>query len=244
MPFERLTAKKVRISDIVNGKYFSGSKEEMKPSYVITPFGQKISRVNLVATVTDKFLSEDENYSAVTIDDGTEAIRVKTFKEGVDLLKNIEPGELVLVIGKIKEYNGEVYINGEVIRKVQDTNYENLRKTEILNELIESKKMIDEIKSLLGQMTEEELKGYAKNKFGIEEESLQVVLENLKVVKEIDYKPKMLELIESLDEGKGVEIGKILELSDLPENVIESTIDELRASGFIFEPSPGVLRKV
>lgn len=244
MPFERLTAKKVRISDIANGKYFSGSREEMKPSYVITPFGQKISRVNMVATVTDKFLSEDENYSAVTIDDGTEAIRVKTFKENVDLLRNIEPGELVLVIGKIKEYNGEVYVNGEVIRKVQDPNYENLRKTEILNELVESKKIIEEIKSLLGQMTEEELKGYAKNKFGIEEESLQVVLENLKVVKEIDYKPKMLELIESLDEGKGVEIGKILDLSDLPENVIESTIDELRASGCVFEQSPGILKKV
>ena len=57
MPVQRLTAKKVQISDIVNGKYFPGNKEEMKPSYVITPFGQKISRVNLVATVTDKFLS-------------------------------------------------------------------------------------------------------------------------------------------------------------------------------------------
>lgn len=239
-----MTAKKVRIFDIVNGRYFPGSKEEMKPSYIITPFGQRVSRVNLVATVTDKFLSDDENYSAITIDDGTEAIRVKTFKEDVDLLRNIEPGEFVLVIGKTKEYNGEIYINGEVVRKVQDPNYENLRNIEILSQLVESKKITDEIKSLTEKMSEDELRLHAKNEFGIDEECLQVILENLKVVKEIDYKPKMLELINSLDEGKGVEIGKILELSDLPENVIENTIDELRTSGYIFEPSPGVLRRV
>ena len=239
-----MTAKKVRISNIANGKYFPGSKEDMKPSYIITPFGQKISRVNIIATVTEKFVSEDGNYSSVTIDDGTESIRVKTFKDSVSLLEDIEPGKLVLIIGKIKEYNGEVYINGEIAKKVEDLNYENLRKIEILNEAVKNKKMVEEIKDLLGKMPEEELEKYVGNKFGIDEESLKVVLENLKIVKEVDYKPKMLELIESLDEGKGVEIGKILELSDLPENMIEKTIDELRASGDIHEPSPGVLKRV
>lgn len=244
MQIRRMTAKKVRISDIANGKYFPGSKEEMKPSYVINPFGQKISRVNIIATVTEKFVSEDRNYSSIVIDDGTESIRVKTFKDGVSLLENIESGELVLTIGKIKEYNGEVYINGEVVKKVKDLNHENLRKIEILNELVKNKKMVEEIKNSVEKMSEGELKEYAKNKFGIDEENLKVVLENLKVGKEVDYKPKMLELIESLDEGRGVEIGKILELSDLPENVIERTIDELRASGDVYEPNPGVLKKV
>lgn len=243
MAIKRMTAKKVRISDIANGKYFPGSKEEMKPSYIITPFGRKISRANIIATVTEKFVSEDENYSSITIDDGTESIRVKTFKESVKLLKGIEPGELALIIGKIKEYNGEIYINGEIARKV-DINYENLRNIEILDELVKNKKMVEEIKDLVGKMPEEELKEYAKNKLGIDEESLQVVLENLKVVKEVDYKPKMLELIKSLDEGNGVEIGKILELSDLPENAIEETIDELLASGHLFEPHPGILKRV
>lgn len=240
---KRLTAKKVRIVDIVNGKFFPGSKEEMRPSYVITPFGQKISRVNLIATITDKFLSDDENYCSITIDDGTEAVRVKTFRENVDLLKDMESGNLVLVIGKLKEYNNEVYVNGEIIKKVEP-NYESMRKLEILNELVEQKKNVVEIKNLIEQMSEEELKEYVKNKFGMDEESLQVVRENLRVVKEIDYKPKILELIGSLDEGKGVEIGKIFELSDLPENVIESAINELLASGILFEPQVGLLKKV
>jgi len=244
MSVKRLVAKKVRISDIVNGKYFHGSKEEMKPSYVITPFGQKISRVNLIASVIEKFVSEDENYSSITIDDGTEAIRVKVFRDDIKILKEIEPGELSIVIGKIKEYNEETYISGEIVKKVEDMNFESLRKLEILNILLDRKKIIDEIKELSSKMPEEELRYYAKNKFGLNEEELEVIVENLRVVKEVDYKPKILELIESLDEGEGVEISKILELSDLPENVIENAINELLSSGSLYEPNPGILKKV
>jgi RPA family protein len=239
---KRLTAKKVRISDILNSNYFPGSKEDMKPSYVITPFGQKISRVNLVGTITEKFDGEDSNYSSVTIDDGTDAIRVKTFGEGTKILANFGIGNLVLVIGKVKEYTGELYVNGEVVKKVEP-NYESLRKLEILDSLIEQKKIVEEIKKLREQMSEEELLNYVK-RFDMDVECLQTILENLKVVKNVDYKPKILELIASLDEGDGVEIGKILDLSDLPENVIEKAINELLASGDIFEPIVGRLRKV
>ena len=244
MEKRRVPAKKVRIYDILNGKYFPGSKEEMKASYVITPFGDKISRVNIIATVIEKFESEDGNYSTIRIDDGTEALRVKFFKEDTAIIKNVDVGNLATIIGKVKEYNGEVYINGEIVRKVDDVNIENLQKLEILNELIEKKKVVDQIKNLLDEMSEEELKKTVKNKFGIDEGSLQVIRDNLKVVKEIDYKPKILEVIKSLDKGEGVEIGKILQLSDLPENVIENAINELLANGSLFEPKAGILKKV
>ncbi|MGC8812443.1 MAG: OB-fold nucleic acid binding domain-containing protein, partial [Candidatus Aenigmatarchaeota archaeon] len=158
MAVKRLPAKKVRIFDLVYGKYFPGEKEKMKESYVITPFGQKVSRVNLVATVIDKFLSEDGNYSTITVDDGSEAIRVKMFKEKTELVQEIEVSDLVLVIGKLKEYNGEVYINGEIVKKVEDPNFENLRKAEILKDLIEQKKIVDELKDLKEKMGEEEFK--------------------------------------------------------------------------------------
>ena len=244
MEKRRVPAKKVRIYDILNGKYFPGSKEEMKASYVITPFGDKVSRVNIIATVIEKFESEDGNYSSIRIDDGTEALRVKFFKEDTAIIKNVDVGDLATIIGKVKEYNGEVYINGEIVRKVDDVNTENLQKLEVLDELIEKKKVVDEIKNLLDEMSEEELKKTVKNNFGIDEEPLQVIRDNLKVVKEIDYKPKILEVIKSLDRGEGVEIGKILQLSDLPENVIENAINELLSNGSLFEPKPGILRKV
>lgn len=238
---KRLPAKKVRIFDIVNGKYFPGSKEEMRPSYLITSLGEKVSRVNLVASVTEKFLSEDGNYSAITIDDGSEAIRVKAFREAVDLLRGIEQGDLVLVIGKIKEFNGEIYINGEVVRKDIDKNLESLRKLEILDKTIQQKKIAEEIKNLSTQISEEELKSYAE-KYSMDSESLQMILESKKL--EIDYKPKILEVIETLDTGEGVEIGKLFEVLDLPEHVIENTLDDLLNQGFIFEPTVGRIKKV
>ena len=244
MDKKRMPAKKVRIFDVVNGKYFAGSKEELKPSYVITSIGQKVSRVNLIATVIDKFVSEDQNYAAIRIDDGTEVIRTKAFKESVKLLEGIELGDLVTVIGKLKEYNGEVYVNAEIVKKITDANFETLRKLEILNEVAEQKKAVDEIKSLLDSMSEEELREYAKDRFGMDEETLNVVRDSLRVKKEIDYKPKILELIKKLDEGNGVEIVKIFELSSLPENVIESAINELLAKGMLFEPKAAVLKVV
>lgn len=239
---QRLPAKKVRLADLLHGKFFYGSKEELKPSYVITPLGEKISRVNIIASVVEKFLSEDGSYSSITIDDGTEAMRVKVFGEDTRILDGIELGNLVTVIGKVKEYNGETYLQAETVKKVEDPNFEVLRKLEVLNCLIEQKKIAEEIKSVGDGMPESELVNYVKEKYALDKESLEVILESKKV--EVDYKPKVLEVIQSLDEGEGVEISKLFEFLNLPEHVIESTIDELLTEGSLFEPKIGFLKKV
>ncbi len=237
---ERSPAKKVRISDLLNGKYFYGSKEEMKPSYVVTSFGEKVSRVNLIGTVIDKFVNEDGNYSSVTVDDGTEAIRVKSF-EGLPFEK-FELGDSVRVIGKLKEYNGELYISHELVEKVKDVNFELLSRVEILNNLVKQKKIVDDVKSLSNQFDEVELKSYARDTYSIDEETLSVIIESKK--KEVDYKPAVLEVIEKLDEGKGVEIKKLFEVLNLPENIVERTLDQLINEGSLYEPTIGHLKKI
>lgn len=237
---ERYPAKKVRISDLLNGKYFYVSKEEMKLRYVVTPFGEKVSRVNLIGTVIDKFVNEDGNYSSVTVDDGTEAIRVKSF-EGLPFEK-FELGDSVRVIGKLKEYNGDLYILHELIEKVRDVNFELLSRIEVLNNLIKQKKIVDDIKSLSSQVDEVELKSYVRDTYSIDEETLSVIIESKK--KEIDYKPAVLEVIQKLDEGRGVEIRKLFEVLNLPENVTEKTLDELINDGSVYEPTIGFLKKV
>lgn len=239
MSIKRIPAKKVRIIDILEGRFFYGSKEEMKPSYLITPLGQKFSRVSLIGTVVDKFVSD--NYSSITLDDGTGVVRVKTFRESTSLLESIEPGDLVITIGKVKEYNGERYVNGEVVRKVNDPNYETLMKLEILSEIIQKKEIATRIVELASEMSKEELENYVKENYGMDAETLNVILESKEA---IDYKPKILKLIENLDEGNGAEIGKIFELSKLPENVIENTLDELMNKGYIYEPVAGHLKIV
>lgn len=51
-------------------------------------------------------------------------------------------------------------------------------------------------------------------------------------------------MIEKLDDGNGVEIGKLFEISNLPENIIENAINGLLNSGVLYEPRAGVLKKV
>lgn len=238
----RNPAKKVRIKDILEGKFFHGSKEDFKESFLISPFGQKISRVNLIASVTDKFLNEEENYASLTIDDGSGSIRIKAFKDKVEVLKNFEVGDLVQIIGKVKEFNNELYISFEIGRKVEP-NFEILRRLEVLKELVNQKRIFEDIKKL-SNLPEEELINYVREKYVIEEEGVKFILENLNKDKKVDYKPAILELIKNLDEGEGVEVAKIFELSNLPENEIENAIEELLDSGEIFEPKPGILRRV
>jgi RPA family protein len=243
---KRIVAKKVRISDIVKGKFFAGDMELMRPNTIITPLGQSVSRVNILASITDKFVNEDASYGSITLDDGTAAIRVKVFRDDMDLIKNVDRGSTVAAIGKLKEYNGEIYVTGEIVKPIEDKNYESMRKLEILHETMDQKKIVDEIKGLAEQVPEEELAGYVKNNFGVDQDALKVVLENARKEneKKIDYKPKMLELIGSIDDGNGVEIRKILEMSDLPENIIENTINDLLGDGVLFEPRPGVLKRI
>ncbi len=231
-----LPAKRVRISDIVTGKFFPGSKDEMKPSYVITQFGENLSRVNLVATVVDKFEREDGNYATAMIDDGSGIVRIKAFKNA-GMIKDVELGDAVLVIGKISEYQGEVYVNSEIVKKVEP-NYEIKHKLEILKGLIEQKRIADELRKLAHSMPEEELKIYAQT-YGFDEESLEVIRSAA-----VDYKPEILDLMQTLDKGDGVEVNKLFETLNLPESVVENALTELLDDGDIFEPHPGKLKKI
>jgi len=240
---ERLPAVKVRIFDIVNGKFIAGDSETKKPSFLITPLGEKISRVNILGTVTDKFSSEDGNYSFIVLDDFTESIRVKAFGERSSLLNGIEIGDLVMVIGRIRTFGGEIYVNAEVIKKIEDFNAETLRKLEILKKLIRRKKIIDELKKISESMSKNEVEEYMKNKYGMDKETLEFVL-SFKRIEEVDYENKILKLIENFDEGDGVEISKIFEILNLPTHIIESVIDDLWSKGKIYEPFPGKIKIV
>ena len=71
------------------------------------------------------------------------------------------------------------------------------------------KKIVNELRNLKDDMSEEELKNYAKEKYDIDEETLATIFENRSIG--ADYKPKVLEFIEKLDDGSGVSIGKIFE---------------------------------
>ena len=239
----RQTMVKARISDVVNGKFIR--KEGMEPSYVLTDIGQKISRVNLLGTVVDKFMSEDGNYSSITIDDDSDSIRIKAFKEDAKIFDKINTGDSVIVIGKVREYSDENYIIPEIVKKIADPNYESLYKLEVLQDLIKQKKVMEDIKKEKEKFSDvEELKEYAKEKYDVD--VVEGVVESLseEEPEEKDYKPIVLETLDRLDKGKGVKFKKLLEECKLQENEFEEVINELLSDGICYEPSPGLIKRV
>ena len=95
---------------------------------------KEIVRVNIVANVIDKY--ETENYSTLTLDDGTGTIRLKAFSDSVALLNNIEIAATVVVIGVLRYFNNELYIVPEIVKEV-DPKLLLARKLELLEKLKE-----------------------------------------------------------------------------------------------------------
>ncbi len=125
---KRQTAYKVWIKDLLANPYTK--QEGWDPNYVEIN-GTQISRVNVLATAVGKFLSEDGNYGALTLDDSTETIRVKAFGPDVAKIKPVEVGQLIRLVGKPREYNDELYLAPEVIRVEDDPNWLLVRKAEL-----------------------------------------------------------------------------------------------------------------
>lgn len=111
---KRQTARRVRIKDLNRGKYVK--EEGFNPNYLLTPYGLKISRAMIVATVVDKFKNDDESFGSITVDDGSDTIRGKYFQD-LSQVDQVELGDIIQLIGKVREYNGDLYLNPELLKK-------------------------------------------------------------------------------------------------------------------------------
>jgi len=242
----RQTTSRARISDIVTGNFVR--KEGFEPSYVLTDSGQRISRAYLIGTIVDKFMSEAGNYSSITIDDDTDSIRIKAFREQVNIFDNFNVGDSVMVIGKVRNYADENYIIPEIVKKITDPNLESLHKLEVLKQSMLHKKALKIIKKEKENFGDvEKLKEYLKKQHGLDADVVDSTLEVFSMeqeTKEKDYKPLLLETLDRLDEGEGVESRKLLEESKLPEHTFEEAINEILSDGICFEPKPGIIKRV
>lgn len=235
---ERQTAKKVRVWDIMNGSFVK--KEGFEPSFVKTQSGEEVSRARLLGTVVSKFIAEDANYASVTIDDGTDTIRLKVFKT-TKPLDSLEIGNMVDVIGKVREYEGEMYVIPEVARKIENPNLEILRRLE----LVQKEKSIKETRDLIEKnkgKSLEELKKVAE-KHGLGKQSIDIFLGGEKEGKEKTLlKKEILKVIESSKDG--TVYSELAKKVKAEETDLESAIDELLNDGICYEPSPGKIRKI
>ncbi len=128
--FKRNIAFKLRIGDILIGKPIIDGER-----FSFLELGEKnIVRVNILGNIVEKYDSEGEKqYSFVTLDDGSGQIKLKSFGDDVEKLKNLNQGQTVLIIGLLRHWNNETYIAPEIIKE-QDPRYLVVRKLELEKE--------------------------------------------------------------------------------------------------------------
>ncbi len=244
METRRQTAVRTRVSDITNSKFIR--KEGFEPSYVITDLGLKISRAKIMGTIIDKFISENGTFSSITVVDDTGSVRVKAFQEDIEIFDTLELGETVTVIGRVKEYNEENYLTPEVIKKISDPNYETLHKLEILKGVLNQRLVVEMVEKEKGKFSDlEELKNYLIKEYSIPQYSIEGVLESLKTIEPVNnknYKESIVEVIKKLDNGKGVEIRKLMIECKLPDDIFGEVVSDMLNDGICYESSPGIIR--
>jgi len=216
MTITRSTAYRVRISSLINGEFLR--QEGFNPSYIIIDKNQ-VSRVNIIATVVSKYLTEDGNYCALTLDDGSETIRVKAFSADVANIKNVKVGSFVRVIGKVKHYNDETYLIPEVIKQGLDPNW----------------LIVDHIE--LGKPEFKEVEERPKVKSAPKEEP-----EVMEITASDNPNTNIVELIKAHDSGDGAPMDDVMKNSKMDKKEAKDIILNLLKSGEVFEPKKGILK--
>lgn len=242
MDSEKRATVPCRICDVESARFFQGDRETMKAAYVVTGFGDKVSKVKIVGTVTEKFVSEDGSFASLTVDDGTGAMRVRTFREESKMIDGIVAGDLIAVVGKMRNYREENYVSPDSVRRCEDPNHETMFSLEVLSREMERKKMVDEVKRIRDQMSDEELRDYVSDKYGIGEQELNAIF--MASFGKVDYRPVVLDAIGKMDKGDGADIGSILDATMLDISVVESAVNELLSNGEIYEPVVGKLKRI
>lgn len=244
---KRQTAKLTTAEELNSGRYFE--REGFDPNYLLTPEGRKISRARVVATVVDSYVNDEETYGSITLDDGTDTVQIKFFNE-LDAMDGFEPGDIVETVGKVREYQGQIYMNAELLVKrtpenellhqvkhrVTHEEWNSIKNTvKQLNEAGNSQEDIE--KEMAGQLDEDEVDALLQS-FGESFEDTEDPEERENLERDI------IEAVEELDEGDGATYSDIGEQVDGSEKQLEDTINSLLSDGTFYEPEPGRLKKL
>jgi len=214
---KRQTAYKIRIGDLLKGNIvYNGDRFSS-----LEVSERKISRVNIICNIVDKYSNPEKNYCTLTADDGTGQIRIKAFSDFFAVLDSLEIGDIIKAIGWLRSYNDELYILPEIAVRV-NPKWAYVRKLELLKEYGEFKAGFE-----------------SKNEIEPEEE----IIEKEKVYDTEDT-PKTIILKKIKENKDGIDIEQLIMEVKLAVNEINETVSGLIASGEIYEPRPGFLRSL
>ena len=211
-PQKRPIAYKKSIADLIDAKYI---KPEGQAANFLQADGQEIARVNVIAAVVSK--ADFQNYVNISIDDGTGRIYARAFDNAV-LAGNIKVGDVVMIIGRPREFSSEKYILIEAIKSISPA-WAKFR----IRELERGFKGSHSYAAKNSAASEPDKLGQSEN------EDISYSSQSNNVIK----------MIKDLDKGDGVSIDDLL--SKGIENA-DSIIDALLRRGNIFETRHGKVK--
>lgn len=124
---KRQVAYKVGVKSLLEGSYIR-NEGEWEPNYVLAG-DKKISRANILGVLVLKS-GDDERFQTIVIDDGSEKISIRSFEE-TSKLNEFNIGDIVRVIGRIREFGSERYIVPEILKKIEDADWIKVRRAEL-----------------------------------------------------------------------------------------------------------------
>jgi RPA family protein len=202
----RQTAYKCDIATLNKGTFVK--KEGWESNYLITEYGD-FSRVNILAVVVGK----EEN--SIVLDDGTGQISGRLF-DNTKQLDKINVGNVVLVIGRPREFNGKIYLTIEIVKNIEPS-WVAYRKKEL--------SLIKKIREL-GNIVKVEKKSAEPE-----------IIENTST---LGSKERMSKLIKELDRGDGANIDDVIRLCKISNG--EDIISDMMMRGEVYESKAGHVR--
>jgi len=213
---KRQTAIKCSIKKVLEGNYVQ--RPGWEPNYIQLG-NEQISRINIVAVIVGK------EGNSFLIDDGSGQIQVMFFGEQ-NKFAQADIGQVVLIIGRPREYNQKRFIVPEIIRIVENDKWIEYRKKELELQDKESPIIAEEKPAII-----------LKENPVVETKQVEKIDEGRF---EDNYASIILATIRKLDLGDGANISEVITASGLhkAEKYIISLINE----GEIFEIRTGKLK--
>lgn len=248
---KRLTAYKLCISQILAGEQTSENESSAVAISLKNKAGQliNVSKVNVTANIIDKYASAGERkYATITLDDATGQIRAKAFGDDASKIDRIEIGDTVLIIGFLRFFNNELYIN-PIITRVLDPKWLFVRKLEL-------EKQYGNIEHIEQNLNNQRFN--QKNNYPDETEKLEIKEEKILASPQEPSNPSSdsapqsaLEILKNKiinkikTNGKNAEeldIEQLIMGLDEPIEQINASINELLEENVLYEPKPGNLK--
>lgn len=215
---KRQIAYKIRVGKITEGDYVKESG--WLPNYILI-LGKKVSRINIIGVL----VNVNDNGQEFMLEDKSGRIIIRSFEDND---YGVKIGDIVLVIGRPREFNNERYVVPEIVRFV-DRNWLRLRELELCSQEEIFNGNNCENKCLNNNLTNN-VENIAKSP--IREENTKEA-----IIKSVIDPEDVMKQIKLLDQGDGADYEELLaKIGD--EKIIKMLLEE----GEIFEIRPGKIK--